>query len=98
MATTLNPREPGQRKTAFVTIDAEGRDKGKRYLITEKSAYEAERWSRTLIAKLAREGITVPTTLASEGMAALPSFPLLMYMSWIDDEALVGSLMACVQA
>jgi hypothetical protein len=98
MATELLPREPGKRKTASVTIDAENRDQGKRYLITEMPATQAERWGRRLVAKMAREGIAVPAQIADLGMAALPSYPLLTYLSWVDDEALVGELMACVQA
>lgn len=98
MATELLPREPGKRKTASVTIDADNRDNGKRYLITEMPAVQAERWGRRLVAKIAREGISVPPQIVDLGMAALPSYPLLTYLSWVDDEALVGELMACVQA
>lgn len=98
MATELLPREPGKRKTASVTIDADSRDNGKRYLLTEMPAVQAERWGRRLVAKMAREGIAVPPQVGDLGMAALPSYPLLTYLSWVDDEALVGELMACVQA
>jgi hypothetical protein len=98
MATELRPREAGQRKTAFVTIDAENRDHGKRFLLTEMPAVQGERWGRKLVAKLAREGVAVPAGIADLGMAALPSYPLLTYLSWIDDEALVGELMGGIQA
>jgi hypothetical protein len=98
MATELLPRDPGKRKTALVTIDADNRDHGKRFLLTEMSAARAERWFLRLVAKLAREGIPIPSAVADGGMAALPSFPLLTYLSWVDDEALVGELMTCVQA
>jgi hypothetical protein len=97
MATELLPRQPGKRKTALVTIDADNRDRDKRFLITEMPAMRAERWFRQLVAKLAREGIKMPAEIATAGMAALPSFPLLTYLSWIDDEVLVGEVMACVQ-
>lgn len=98
MATELLPREPGKRKTAFVVIDADNRDKGKRYLLTEMPATRAEQWGRRLVAKMAREGIAVPSQVADLGMAALPSYPLLTYLSWVDDEALVSELLTCVQA
>jgi hypothetical protein len=97
MATELQPRDPGKRKTALVTIDADNRDRGKRFLITEMSAFQTEHWGRRLVAKLAREGVPVPAAVASLGMAALPSYPILTYLSWIDDQALVGELIDCVQ-
>lgn len=98
MATELLPRDAGKRKTASVVIDADNRDKGKRFLLTEMPAIQAEKWGRHLVAKLAREGISVPAPVADVGLAALPAFPLLTYLSWVDDEALVGELMLCVQA
>jgi hypothetical protein len=97
MATELLTREPGKRKTALVTIDADNRDRDKRFLITEMPATRAERWFRQLVAKLSRDGIKTPAEVAMAGMAALPSFPLLTYLSWIDDEALIGEIMGCVQ-
>ena len=98
MATELLPRDPGKRKTASVTIDADNRDKGKRFLLTEMPAARAERWFRQLVAKLARGGVQVPVGTQDAGMAALPVLPLLAYLSWLDDDALVGELMACAQA
>jgi len=98
MPTELQPRLPGHRKTALVTIDADNRDQGKRYLLTEMSALSAEKWFRVLVAKLARDGMPLPKDAAEIGMAAIPQFPLLTYMSWVDDEALIGALMRCIQA
>jgi hypothetical protein len=98
MTIEMRPREPGKRKTAFLTIDADNRDAGKRFLLTEMSATHGARWFLRLVAKLARENITLPPNIATEGLAALQSLPLLYYLSWIDDDALVGELMACVQA
>jgi hypothetical protein len=98
MATELLPRDPGKRKTALVTIDADNRDLGKRFLLTEMPAARAERWFRQLVAKMAREGVRLPAGAADAGMAAMPTLPLLTYLSWLDDEALIGELMTCVQA
>ena len=102
MATEMLPREPGKRKTAIVTIDAENdpdnRDKGKRYLLMEMSSLRFERWFLQLVAKLAREGIRVPATLVAAGAAALTTLPILHYLSWVDDEHLTSELLKCVQA
>ena len=99
MPTIENPREPGARKTAFVIIDADNRDKGKRFLLTEMPATQAERWVRKLVAYLAQRGITVPGEMMGMAAMATPTFvnPLQMF-SWLDDEALIGELMATVRA
>jgi hypothetical protein len=98
MATELLPRDPGKRKTASVIIDADNRDKGKRFLLTEMSAYQAERWARKVISTLARRGVQVPVGTELAGMAAFPSLTPLTMMSWIDDDALIGEIMSCVHA
>lgn len=98
MATELLPRGAGERKKALVTIDAENRDNGKRYLIEELPALQAERWGRRLVSKIAREGVPVPEGVAALGMAALTTLPLLTYLKWLDDEELVGELLSCVKA
>lgn len=99
MPTIMNPREPGARKTAFVTIDADNRDRGKRFLLTEMPATQAERWFRKLVAYLAQRGITVPGEMIGMAAMATPGFisPLQMF-SWLDDEPLIAELMSTVQA
>lgn len=98
MATELLPRRDGERKTALVTIDADNRDHGKKFFLKELPANQAERWALKVVALLARRGVQVPVGSEMAGMAALPSFSPLAMMSWIDDEALVGEIMSCVQA
>ncbi len=98
MATELLPRNNGERKTALVTIDAENRDRGKRFFLKEMPANQAERWAFRVVAYLARRGVQVPVGAELAGMAALPSFEMLSMMSWIDDDALVSEIMSCVQA
>jgi len=98
MATELLPRNNGERKTAMVTIDADNRDHGKRFFLKEMPANQAERWARKVVSTLARRGVQVPVGAEMAGMAALPSFSPLAMMSWIDDDALIGEIMSCVQA
>jgi hypothetical protein len=94
MATELLPRELGKRKTASVVIDADNRDKGKRFLLTEMPAAHFERWVFQVVAKLAREGMNVPAGIRDMGAAAITYLPF----SWVDDAALVDQLLTCVQA
>jgi len=44
------------RKTATVTISAEGRDKGKTFFLTEMSAERSEEWGERALLALVRGG------------------------------------------
>lgn len=57
------------RRTDLVTITAEGRDKGRTYLITEMSAFQAEDLAVRVLLALANAGVDVPE--ATTGMAGL---------------------------
>lgn len=92
------PRKTGERKSVRVTIDADGRDHGKRYLITEMDALRAERWFMRVLAYLARVGISMPAMVSLTGMAALPGFNPTQMFAWVDDDSLMGEVMACIQA
>jgi hypothetical protein len=98
MATEVLPRKDGDRKTALITIDADNRDRGKRFFIKEMPASQAERWALKVVAYLARRGVQVPVGAELAGMASLPSFSPLAMMSWIDDDMLIGEIMSCIQA
>ena len=91
------PRETGHRKRVRVTIDAEGRDKDKRFLITEKPAMEAERWFMRVLAYLARVGISTTTMMSMTGMASMPGFNPTQMFAWVDDAGLMDEVMACIQ-
>ena len=92
------PRQPGQRKSVRVTIDAEGRDHEKRFLITEMSALQAERWFMRVLAYMARLGISMPAMMRLTGMAALTEFNPTQMFAWVDDDSLMSEIMACIQA
>lgn len=100
MAVEQRPREPGRRKTAFVTIDADNRDQGKRFLLTEMSARQAEKWFYRLVLVVNRGGGNVPEWAVMAGMAALPMVggSFLSYVAWAEAEPLIDELMACIQA
>ena len=94
------------RHTKTVTITNEGRDYGKSFVITEMSAYQAEKWAyRTLLA-LSRGGFELPPGIFEAGMAGLASIiPYLLVIGfrslhgarWEEIEALLDEMMDCVQ-
>ena len=55
-------------KTKEVTITAEGRDKGRKYLLTEMPALQAERWARHAIMAMNREDLDIRSEIAALGM------------------------------
>lgn len=96
MPTEPIQRKPGERKQLRVTIDADGRDKGKTYILTEMSADAIERWFRRVLAYLARIGIAAPALSSVIGMASFSSFNPIQMLAWLDNEELNNELMACV--
>jgi len=91
------PREAGARKHVRVTIDADNRDRGKRFLITEMSALQAERWFMRLVAYLARLGIETPAMVQLTGMASLSGFSPMQMFAWVDNANLMDEVMACIR-
>ena len=88
------------RKTKTVTITFEGRDKGKKYLLTEMPASRAEKWAARGILALAHAGIEVPEEISGLGMAALAVVGLraLGRVSFAEAEPLMDEMMECIQA
>lgn len=96
---------PG-RKEKTVTITAEGRDRGKAFVLTEMPADQGERWAfRTLLA-LSRGGFDLPAGIFDGGMAGLATMlPYLLVIGlkalhgaqWAEFEPLLEEMMLCVQ-
>jgi hypothetical protein len=55
-------------KTKEVEITAENRDKGRKYLLTEMPALQAERWARHAIMAMNREDLDIQSEIAALGM------------------------------
>jgi hypothetical protein len=87
------------RKTTIVTIDAAGRDMGKRFQLTEMSASQAEKWGMRAIAAIVRSGVDVPEHIAQSGMAGIMAVGLksLFGADFRDAEPLLDELFACVK-
>lgn len=94
------------RRTKLVTITSEGRDINKSYLITEMSAYQAEKWAYKTLLALSRGGFELPPGIFDAGMEGLASImPYLLVIGfrslhaarWEELEVLLDEMMACVQ-
>lgn len=85
-------------KEKWVTIDAEGRDQGKLFKLTEMSALRAERWATRAFLGLVRGGIEIPDYVRGAGMAGLAmlGFRALGNLPYEEAITLMDELMTCV--
>lgn len=86
------------RKNATVFITEEGRDKGKRFLLTEKPAMQAEKWAIRALQAAIRSGVQIPDDIAKQGMAAVAAVGIqaLVSMNFAEAEPLMDELMDCI--
>jgi len=59
------------RKETTVTIEAEGRDKGKQFHLREMPASQAEAWAMKVFHGLAKADVELPEDLVGSGMAGI---------------------------
>lgn len=87
------------RKTSTLTIDREGRDKGKVFQITEMSAADAERWALRAFFALMNTGVEIPADIAESGMAGIASMGLqaIGKLPYEAAEPLLADMWDCVQ-
>ncbi len=94
------------RRTAEVTITAEGRDKGATFILTEMFADEGEAFAIELMLLMVRAGIEIPEDVAGAGFEGVALYfqnnpaKILQVLGGISmDEArpLLDQIMACVQ-
>jgi hypothetical protein len=89
------------RKTKVVTIDTEGRDKGRSFLLTEMPASAAEEWGLYAVLALSRAGFEVTSEMRRAGMMAIAvvgGLNALNRLAPADAKYLMDRLMACVKA
>lgn len=86
------------RKTKVLTITAEGRDRGKSFLIVEKSAYDAEKWATRAMLALSRAGATVDESAIASGALGILATGLDAFRVLPFDEAepLLDEMLTCV--
>jgi len=87
------------RRTTVVTITAEGRDKGREYLVTEMPASKAERWAARALTAVGKSGAQIPEDVANLGMAGLSSIGVraILGVQFSEAEPLMDEMMGCVQ-
>lgn len=83
------------RKTCRVTIDADGRDKGKTFVLTELPALDIERWTVRLILALGKNGVSLPDVQAQSGFAGVAGilWALIAQIPVSEAEALLATML-----
>ena len=87
------------RKSSTYTVDSEGRDKGKQFLLTEMAATKAEDWAIRVMLALGAANVEIPDGALQLGMAALAEIGLkkLFAMDANAMRPLLAELMECVE-
>lgn len=94
------------RHTKAVTITAQGRDKGKTFVLTEMDAWQGVKFSMRALLALSRGGIEVPPGLFDQGWIGLASMmPYVIVIGlkslhgaqWAEVEPLVDELAKCIK-
>lgn len=87
------------RKQITLTIGAEGRDKGKVFILTELSAYDAEEWAGRALFSLMNAGVEIPDKIAEAGLAGVAAMGMkaLAKLPFDSAKPLLDKMMDCVQ-
>jgi hypothetical protein len=86
------------RKTKLVRIEAEGRDRGKCFLLVEKDAFETEKWATRALLALGRAGVSGVEEAVSAGALGLLAigFDAMGKLHYEDAETLFDEMLTCV--
>lgn len=90
------------RRTKTVVIetpDANNRDRGKTFLVTEMPAAQGEEWAFRALCAMAKSGVVLPDDYKELGMAAIASlgFQALSGINFGDAKPLLDEIMDCVK-
>lgn len=87
------------RRTKVLTIDADGRDKGKILVLTEKDADSGAKWATRAILAIGNTGMDLPDDALSMGFAGLAAIGVkaLFRVSAPQLQPLLDELLTCVQ-
>lgn len=87
------------RRVKTVSIAAEGRDKGKTFVITEMPSDQGERWAIQALMALANAGVELPDGAAEAGMAGFAAAGLkaLGRLPFAALDPLLQDMWGCVQ-
>lgn len=87
------------RKITTYTVESNDRDKGKKFILTEMSAADAEDWAISALIALGAANVDIPADATSLGMASLAEIGLKKLFA-IDPavlKPLLADLMKCVE-
>jgi hypothetical protein len=87
------------RKELYVTIDEEGRDKGKVFKIIEAPAVQADKWGIRALLALNRNGAQIPDEIMKLGLIGVLVVGVhkLKGVLWEDLEPLIDEMLTCVE-
>lgn len=87
------------RKSIDITIEAEGRDKGKTFRLTELPASVGEQWALDALNGIARSGLVKVADLKDTPMAGLAALGVqaFMGMARADLQPLLSQMFTCVK-
>lgn len=87
------------RKTISFLVTDEGRDKDKRFLITEMSAARAEEWAARALFAVMSSGVEVPDDILASGFAGIAAIGIksLTKVPFEVAKPLFDDMMSCVQ-
>ena len=87
------------RKQATITIDTQGRDFGKTFVLTELSAMAAEEWAGRALFAMLNSGVEIPDSIARAGLAGVAALGItsLTKLSFDAAKPLLNDMLACVQ-
>lgn len=86
------------RKTQTVTITAEGRDKGKMFVLHEMPATQAEKWAARALLALGASGVEIPDGIGGQGLAGVAAIGIRAFagLPWHLAEPLLDEMFRCV--
>jgi len=86
------------RKELDITIDDDGRDRGKVFHLREMSAWQAERWAIRALLALSKAGADIGGAEPGAGVAAFAatSFRALLSLDFADAEPLLIEMLECI--
>lgn len=87
------------RNHKVVDITAEGRDKGKRFYLTEMPPIQAEKWAARALLALTSSGVDIPENIAGAGLAGVAAlgFQALGRANFQAIEPLMDEMLQCVK-
>lgn len=90
------------RRVKSITIEEEGRDKGKTFLLTEMSSVKAEKWAARVLLALMKSGVEIPDDVAQAGMAGVAAMGSSLIsaasgVQWSSLEPLLDEMLTCIQ-